>query len=121
MENMINSNGVVISKNFIKKSINKAYEEFGNNPMMSTKQYAKDKKISLYDAQALDLNDDDFIDLSERASEICAKKALKLREAKTGEIPTMILLLLQDKLGLKKAQEEFIQENYPENTINITA
>lgn len=121
MENSICPSNVAISNRFVKKSIKQAYKEFDNNPQISVRKYAQNKGIDLYDAQELDLNDDNFIDLSERASEICAKKALKIKKAKTGEIPTMILLLIQDKFGLKKAQEQFMRNNYPKNSINISA
>ncbi len=121
MENSIRPINANLSKNFVKKSIKQAYRELHNSPQMSVRQYAQDKKINLYDAQAIDLNDDSFIDLSERASEICAKKALKMKKAKTGDIPSMVLMLVQDKFGLKKAQEQFMRMNYPKNSINISA
>lgn len=121
MENTVGPVSVNVSKNFVKKSIRQAYKELNNSPVMPVRQYAKEKQIDLYDAQELDLNDDNFIDLSERASEICAKKALKMKKAKTGEIPSMILMLVQDKFGLKKAQEQFISTNYSKNSINISA
>ena len=115
MENAIKPTKAYVSNRFIKKSISRAYKEFNNAPKISIKNYATKNNIDIYDAQSLDLNDDNYIDLSERASQICAQKLLKTKNSQTGEMPTMILSLVQDRLGLKKAQNRFLQANHINN------
>ena len=69
MENTIKPTKAYVSNRFIKKSISKAYKEFNNAPKISIKNKKKKNNIDVYDAQSLDLNDDNYIDYLSRRYE----------------------------------------------------